>query len=591
MGTSRRPRPRISRGKTVLGAVIAILASGLAMPAQNATATPAADVKPASAKAKTAPTEDAAMRAAIQSDAPVEVTSLRSETSDTVANPDGTFTERQYVQPVRTYKNGRWAALDTTLVETAGGGFAPRASTTAMEFSGGGDQVLATMRKSGRTMSVGWPSELPTPTVEGDTATYPVMPDVDLVVKADVDGFSHLLVVKSAEAAADPDLAALELPVSTDGLRLEATESGGMVAEDEGAGGPVFEAPAPKMWDSSGTAPEEPSARTASDGADGGDEDSDTGDDPLDGPTEGAKVAEVGLEVGDGVMTLTPDQELLTGDDTTYPLYIDPVAKTANRTGWAMVSSHWPTNEYWKFSGDEGVGKCPADVSTKCASTSDVKRQFYSIPTASFKGKTIISAEFAITMTYVYNSTPRGVKLDWVNSGSASAINSGTNWNNQPGYKGTVGTEEPTNPAGSCTATNQNVRFNAESVVQKAASSGWDYTTFRLMASSESYEYWKRFCGNAHLEVTYNRPPNQPLMSDLVMNPGGACEYGNAGAHYTDRIPTLSAVIKDPDHHDASGSDVEMLRAQFRVWWPSDATTPGPVAWFVYARYDRLASE
>ncbi|MFD0479756.1 hypothetical protein ACFQ0B_75140 [Nonomuraea thailandensis] len=52
-------------------------------------------------------------------------------------------------------------------------------------------------------MELGWTGALPKPTLSGDTATYPeVMPGVDLQVTADVDGFSHLLVVKSRAAAA-----------------------------------------------------------------------------------------------------------------------------------------------------------------------------------------------------------------------------------------------------------------------------------------------------------------------------------------------------------------------------------------------------
>jgi hypothetical protein len=206
-------------------------------------------------------------------------------------------------------------------------------------------------------------------------------------------------------------------------------------------------------------------------------------------------------------------------------------------------------------------------VSALCAANVDVKRQFFAIPTGTFEDKHIVSAEFAVTQVFTYSSSAREVQLARANSTGASAINSSTNWGNQPSSKETIATKSPTETAGSCTSTNQNVRFGVTSTVQKAADSGWDTTTFRLKAGSESdTSYWKRFCGNAHLSVTYNRPPLQPDQDDLNMTPGGSCEYGKATEHYVTDPPTLSAVIKDYDHGDI-GSNSESLQAEFKVWW------------------------
>ncbi|MFC0549352.1 LamG-like jellyroll fold domain-containing protein [Planotetraspora thailandica] len=473
------------------------------------------------------------------------------------------------MQPVRTWQGGKWEDLDTTLVRRPDGTWSPKAATVGLFISGGGDSPFVTMRQAGKTMSVGWPGSLPQPHVQGNTATFSnVLPDVDLVVRADVDGYSHLLVVKSAEAAANPDLARIELPVETGGVRLEEQPGGGIAAVESGAGGPVFEAPEPIMWDSStAAAPAGVMSRATSAGVSGESEPGDL----REGPGDDSQVAPVGLEVRDDAFVLTPDAQLLAS--ATYPLYIDPVAKTYTRSGWAMVSSYHSRQEHWKFSDDEGVGRCPADVSSLCASSNDVKRQFYAVPTSSLAGKDIISAEFAITLTSAYNGTARSVALSRVNSTGSSAISSSTNWSNQPSSKAAVDTASTSARAGSCTSTNQNLRFNAKSAVQQAADSGWATTTFRLAAGDESgYAYWNRFCGNGQLEVTYNRPPLAPSQSTMSISPGGACVHG-ASRPYTDSLPMMYATIQDYDHNDNPGQ-TETLKAQFEVsWTPSGGST------------------
>ncbi|KMS83767.1 laminin G [Streptomyces regensis] len=550
---------RRGRGPSAVAAtaLAALLTTGLGIvPAEGqAAATPAKGTH--ATKSTPALTASAAQAAAEKSGDRVEILSLRDERSTTYANPDGTFTTSKYVQPVRTRVDGKWTDIDTTLVRQKNGSYAPKAALAAMAFSGGGDTTFAEIQQDGRSLSLDWPDKLPKPKVDGSTATYAgVLPGVDLKVTASAEGFSHVLVVKNAKAAANPELAEVRLPVDTSSVKLKETGDGGLTATDAGAGGTVFEAPQPVMWDSSHAAVDEPT----------------TEDESTQTPPEGAKVADVGVDVTSDAMTLTPDSGLLADKDTVYPVYIDPVVKTANRSSWTMVSSHYSSTSFWKFDDDEGVGLCPSDVSYRCSSSSDVKRQFFAIPTGTFEGKHIVSAEFAVTQVFTYSSSAREVQLARVNSTGASAINSSTNWSNQPSSKETIATKSPTETAGSCTSTNQNVRFGVTGTIQKAADNGWGTTTFRLKAGSESdTSYWKRFCGNAHLEVTYNRPPLEPDQSDLSMVPGDTCEYGHATDHYVTEPPTLYAVIKDYDHND-TGSNSESLQARFKIWWTSGTT-------------------
>ncbi|MGW1228319.1 LamG-like jellyroll fold domain-containing protein [Streptomyces sp. NPDC002530] len=553
------------RGRGALAAVTltALLAAGLGIPPLSG-GLPTAAAAPV--EGGTALGVEAAQQAAAEKGAPVEVLNLRDERSTTTANPDGTFTVKTAVQPVRTRKNGAWTDIDTTLVKQADGSYAPKAAVTAMSFSGGGDTTFGTMRKDGRALSLDWPGKLPAPTVDGSTATYAdVLPGVDLQVSASAEGFSHLIVVKNAEAAQNPELARLELPVSTTGLGVQESADGGLTATDA-TGGAVFEAPAPLMWDSREGAKGDAGTSLAKAAA------GPSADELAVTPPDGTRVADVDVHVDRDAMTLTPDRSLLTGKDTVYPVFIDPVFKTTSRTGWTMVSSYYPSAEFWKFKDHEGVGRCPADVSYLCASSSDTKRQFFAVPTASFEGKDIIKAEFAVTMVHTYSTAAKSVKLIRVNSSGASAISSSTNWGNQPSWKADVDSKSPTNPAGSCTSTNQNVRFDAKSAVQLAADKGWDTTTFSLRSGVEGdYAYWKRFCGNAQLEVTYNRPPLAPAESDLTMSPGGTCEYGHAQDHYVSEAPVLNAVVKDYDHNDIAGK-TESLKAQFHVFWMNGST-------------------
>ncbi|MGA4839999.1 LamG-like jellyroll fold domain-containing protein [Streptomyces sp. G45] len=565
---SRAMRRARGRAAIVVCALTVLLTAGISGLPGPDTAVGAADGErrgsatgdaPRAKAPRSAPTESAATTAAARSGKPVEVLSLRGERGQTFANPDGTFTAKEYARPVRTRKHGKWVDIDTTLVRRPGGHLAPRATATAVTVSGGGTGPFATMQRDGRTMSVSWPGKLPEPVVDGDTATYrSVLPDVDLVVRVENEGFAHLLVVRTPEAADHPRLKSVELPLRVRGVDLGAHPDGGFVARDRTSRGTVFEAPQPVMWDSRGAARPRGTAAVARAAA---------------APPDGARVADVGLGVGNGKLTLRPDMNLLKDRETRYPVFIDPVNRTTSRTGWTWVSSGSPDKEGWKFPDSDGpefgrgVGRCPTNASTRCTGTNDVQRQYYALPTGGLGGKTILKAEFAITLVGTYNSEARSVQLHRVNSSGGSAINARTNWSNKPSNKEHLASDSPTNPAGTCSPVNQNVRFNVKGTMEKAAASGWDTTTFGLQAATEdSVVSWKRFCNNAALEITYNRPPYQPKMSELSMDPGGRCVYDEPDKHLTKVPPTLSAVIWDPDHGDAQGN-TEKLRAQFEVFW------------------------
>ncbi|MEV4705765.1 hypothetical protein [Actinoplanes sp. NPDC049316] len=70
------------------------------------------------------------------------------------------------------------------------------------------------------------------------------LPGVDLKMSASSVGYSYVMVVKSAEAAADLAETELALPVRGEGVDVRRSESGGLTAV-EAAGAVVFEGAQP----------------------------------------------------------------------------------------------------------------------------------------------------------------------------------------------------------------------------------------------------------------------------------------------------------------------------------------------------------
>ncbi|WP_408645887.1 LamG-like jellyroll fold domain-containing protein [Streptomyces odonnellii] len=534
--------------------------------APDSTPRPASDAAagPATASGPGAGTEEAALAEARRTGKDVEVTALRSETGEVFAKPNGRMEAVEHLRPVRARVGGEWRNIDTSLRKRPDGSLAPAVATVGIAFSGGGATApLIALERAGRELSLSWPTALPEPVIDGSTATYPsVLPDVDLQVRADTDGISQILVVKSAEAGADPRLASLRMAVDADGMTVKETPDGGLVATDQGSGGPVFEAQQPLMWDSSIAAgTETASAKTApltrrmkQDTARSAVPAEDQGA-PL-VPGESAKVAPIGVDVAAGgdSLVLTPDRELL--KNATYPVYIDPQWYSPKASNWTMASRYWASSPQWRFNGDSdaGMGYCAGDA--RCA-PEDVKRLFYAIPTSQFAGKTILSAEFVVRETHSYSCDKTDVQL-WRTKG----ISKTTTWNSQladgfwvdllqtrseaKGYSGTC-------PGG-------DIEFWALRAVQQAAANGWSTTTFGLMAKSETDRYsWKRFSDDAYLRVQYNKPPAQIKMSQLTQDPGGSC---SSTARRVRILPTLRA-------NDVTDPDGDSVAVQFQGTWDS----------------------
>nr|WP_307167454.1 LamG-like jellyroll fold domain-containing protein [Streptomyces rishiriensis] len=502
---------------------------------------------------------------------------MRGESSEVYATPEGHLEAREHLRPVRTRVDGQWRDIDTKLTRGADGTVAPNATTVGLTFSGGGSSPLVRMTKNGRELALSWPRSLPAAELSGNTVIYPeVLPGVDLRMTAQQDGFTQLLVVKSAEAAANAELGTLRLKLDAAGMQVKETAEGGLAAIDQGAKSAVFEAPRPVMWDSSNKVPgtatpsaagpaptTSPKTSKTSQATDAGTPAAPAASGATAGPTrseavaaESANVAPVGVDVpaAQDALVLTPDTDVLKGKDTVYPVFIDPQWYSPKATAWTMASKYWASSPQYKFNGDSdaGMGYCNWSY---CA-PNDTKRLFYRIPTSKFAGRTVLQAEFVVRNTWSASCADRSVEL-W----RTKDISSSTTWNSQNASGFWIDHLKTASFAyGFTGCAAKDAEFDVKSAVQQAADKKWSTMTFGLRAASESDGYaWKRFSDDAYLRVQYNRPPPQVKTSQLTMEYGGSCKKPASAA----RVRTLGKIYAN----DVTDPDGDSVSVEFRASW------------------------
>ncbi|MFF4389395.1 FG-GAP-like repeat-containing protein [Streptomyces sp. NPDC001552] len=473
---------------------------------------------------------DFALAKAKETGQPYELTSARTETSDTWALPTGKWSVKRHGTTVRIRRAGGWVATDPSLQFAADGKVKPKASAVAIAFSGGGTGPLLTGVKDGRTLSLTWPTALPKPTLAANVATYPnVLPDVDLQLKAEVEGFSQLLVVKTAAAAKHPDLATLKFKLDTVGLDVSRDATTGLLTAVNPAGEIVFTSPTPVMWDSTTTGAAPQAAKHAGVAAAG----SGVNDAPSDVfvTPSGAKNAQMPTTVAGGNLEIKPDQALLTGAETKYPVYIDPSVAWGARQNWSWVYRTWENNSYWNTKEDVRVGYE--------AETNGLSRAYFQLDTSGVKGAQVTKATFRIKETWAWSCTKTPVEL-W----ATGPISRDTTWKHQPGKAGARWQDTVKDAKGRAECGAGNLEFNATDAVQQSAANHWSSVTLGLFASNEGDEYqWKRFDAKTMtLEIEYNNPPDTP--SDPGTSPWVPCVQGGSIGNTT---VSLYATISDRD--------------------------------------------
>ncbi|GAA0522469.1 hypothetical protein Ade02nite_81810 [Paractinoplanes deccanensis] len=437
---------------------------GAGRPAVGAAGAPAvaAGATPVAAAAPVAcPTGDVAEAvardAARHCRAKVGIAELTSEYDQAWAMPDGSVRYEHRYRPVRVKRDGRWTPVDTKLAFAADGSVRPGATATGLVFSGGGDGPMVAVAEGAGTLRLGSPvGPLPRPALDGDTATYPeVLPGVDLQLKADVDGYSQVLVVKSREAAANPKLDRLAFSVAADGLTVAADSAGNLRAADA-KGKVVLAGNAPLMWDA---------------GA--------------------ARVRAMRTSLAKASLVVMPDRAMLDAAATRYPVYIDP-GVTAARSNWVKVDSGNPTVNYLNASGNAPVG-------TNNGGTNKYRSFFdLDVSVTPIAGKYISSAYLAITETHSASCTPRQVDL-W-NTGYAGAT---TTWNAQPAW-GAILSSQTVAGGFSTACPAAALKFDATAIVRSAAAGSWGNVTVALRSPNETdNSYYKTFSNNPTLVINY----------------------------------------------------------------------------------------
>lgn len=557
---------------------------GISAPAAKTTKTPAGLPTLNNGYDKPTPAELAAAAQAHSTGTPVAVAGLTTETQQILANPKGGFTAQMTPVPVRTERNGQWVAIDTTLQHTASG-YSPSATAYGtVTFSPGGTGPLATSSYDGTSYAVSWPGALPAPTVSGSTATYPnVLPGVDLVMSATVTGgFSDVLVVHDATAARDPALASIRLSTRTTGGHVTTDQSGDLAIKSS-TGQRSLVASGASMWDSntnltaaSGTSGAKARA-AAKPGAPVGPDASDA-----DHPGLAARVAAVTTKADAGSLTVIPDQKLLTGTSTDFPLFIDPSfnwhpADSAS-PAFDEVKQGYPCNSVSLFNnkgdaGDDGNLGVGNNIWNSCVGTMRAYYQFQ-LP-GQIRGAIINLATVNATETYTATcSGTRTVDLHWT-----GAIGGGTDWNSAPGTGGgalaTASLPPAYNPDLCPKNGDANGGFDVSSAIKTDAGNGSTQFTVALTDDTNNSNNFARFNSTPTLQIQYDHAPDTP--SALAAVTGGdnagcatSAPYPYIGRTIQANSPVLRATVTDPDGDEQ--------QATFRYWVDGQSTTSQPPA-------------
>ncbi|MFF9854241.1 LamG-like jellyroll fold domain-containing protein [Streptomyces litmocidini] len=532
-----------------------------------------------------------ALKEAAAAGARVEVVGERTERETVFANPDGaTFTLEKSIAPVRVDTGSGWAKPDATLVRREDGSIGPKAAVVDLSFSGGGAGAgLVTIGQDGQSVSMGWPGQLPEPRLDGERAVYEnVLPDVNLILTATVEGFRQVLEVETPEAAALPELKSIEYGLKADGLRLREGSVGSVEALD-GNGQVVFRSPTARMWNSAGddnvgTPASGVSAQSAGfraiSAASTSAADAVTEPvappqegDPLAGPGAGDEAALMGVDLAQGSLTVTPDVDLVARTQAEdFPLYIDPSVEL-NEAERTVLSSDGDV--FYNFSGgDNGmsVGKCGTavvnGVSYYCGS-GYVNRMYFEFVPTQLAGKHVLDATFAVTETWSFSCDPRWVDLKRTNPISTSSRWPGPTVLDHMGDRyvsagrGTLCSPSQPRAAIEFNDNPAEADENLTSTVRAFADGKMSVLTLRLSAQSETDTIsWKRFDDDAVIRVTYMSKPAVPAEYGHTSSSAPICSKSeSAPSTVSDPSPLLVATPRTVP----GGEQYAMLRVYFDV--------------------------
>lgn len=498
---------------------VALLSMGLAAPAAFAEEVPP---PPAQADAPTSEAEAAAEASATKKD--VVVDSATTPTAMTVASPDGTLTTTISNEPVRMQTGEGWVDISTDLVPAIVDGVSvlkPENVPANITIGAGGNSKIASLDdRDGHSLSQSWPfGTLPTPVVEGNSATYrQVLPGVDLIQLVHKTGISQVLKIETAEAAKDPRVAQMRIFLDSKNTVVEQASDGELTAKGTDSGEVELNNTGGLWWDSSAQ------------GA--------TATDPGGNGVARPFSLSLGAEAGKQSQIFGMD-EILGTEGLQFPVYVDPDWHV-QRAKFVFVDTAYPETSYWMgnlTNGQMHVGYLrnfdAPDLKNHLA------RSYFQFDTSYLIGRDIITARLNTVETWSYSCTPAYV-ASWI----TADIDSTTRWNGQPallkrtdmgavakGYNASC-------PSGS-------VGFDL--MAGKPWIQNMPVWNVMLAAGVESDPYgWKKFENTASITVTHNTAPYTPAIYTIS---GGKWTGTPWTSTYTTRNkkPIFRVSAGDPD--------------------------------------------
>ncbi|GGQ40868.1 hypothetical protein GCM10010215_75530 [Streptomyces virginiae] len=589
VGTPARPWFRRRRA---LGGLAALLAAAVAIPvgvhvtgSGKAPSQPDKDVPVAANEAR---------RTSQETGKEVEATAERSANTTTFARPDGTFRKQIYSSAVRAKVDGEWKPIDTTL-QRVKDGYAAKAVNGRVVFSAGSQQGdkserasravirvslgqdtptevwtdLVRLNTDGHDLAVSWPGTLPQPVIDGPRALYEnVRPGIDLLMTAQDGGYSHLLVVKNKQAAADPLLGQLKYRLASPDLTFHLDTQSSAVSARDGEGEEIAGSPTPMMWDSSGqvtTTDNEPAWRPT--------------DTAQQHPTlalpglagaEGARLKPATAALADNTLSVTPDASLLNAAETVYPVFIDPSFK-GRKHAWSLLYKTEGNSSFYNGQNYNASGTNEARVGYE-STTGGTSRSIFNFDFGSqLHGVGIDSAVVRALQTYSWSCSQKQMDIY-----STPYVTSSSTWNNTTGWWTWKVATEMAGYGYNSSCPDNWIAPDIKGLVTHAANNGWGALSLGFAAPNESDSYyWKKFIANGetapYIEVFYHTPPDVPLAMNMQTSPGGPCLTNGAGTAIGKTDVTFQ--VKGVDRDDLPQRQ-NLHQVQIEVW---NATTGAPV--------------
>jgi RHS repeat-associated protein len=424
-----------------------------------------------------------------------ELTSERTEYSQTYANPDGTKTTLFYADPVF-YKPEGLSTLEpisTAFVpsERPDGGFVSAAApVTVSVFDLASTESFLSTTYEGKTIAFALPSSQITgakalePIVSGSVADYVgVLPGLDLRVLVGARGPKSFFVWQTT-----PKEATLRYRVDAPEFKLVPQDDGSIALVDT-AGAPVATIPHPYAVDST---PNE-----------------------LFGSGRFTDHVGLALEPDGRTVDVTVDPGWL--ETATYPVYVDPTLNWTDNAGSTsfgdtFVDSNWPSTNFANYQRPDSPyyhelynGVAPG------YGTSNY--DFLKWDLSPYSNSTVDSASLRLYPYHQYYNAPTA-ETTYVRRVLASWTESGVTWNNKPGYNST-------DMATTGCVEAQDCIFNVKAIVQSWLRASGPYSNygFQVDTIGKGETYWKRFIsaeesGSLHkpaFTMTYHAPVTAAL--------------------------------------------------------------------------------